>query len=100
MYDIAYACYHGYAHLDTFSDDMARFAKMKRDCGLTMDHLDGNYHNHTQANLSLMPGILNSQKSAKTKKFLFPYKLTCAYVGDSYRLLLTAGDQILETKVL
>lgn len=79
---------------------MARFAKMKRDCGLTIDHLDGNYHNNTQANLSLMPGMLNSRKSAKTKKFLFPYKLTCAYVGDSYRLLLTAGDQILEAKVL
>lgn len=79
---------------------MARFAKMKQDCGLTIDHLDGDYHNNTQANLSLMPGMLNSRKSAKTKKFLFPYKLTCAYVGDSYRLLLTAGDNVLEAKVL
>lgn len=79
---------------------MVKFLKMKQDCGLTIDHLDGDYHNNTQANLALMTGELNRHKSNRTRKFLLPYKLTVAYVDGNYRLLLTAGDRVLEAKVL
>lgn len=47
-----------------------------------------------------MTRSLNRRKSNKTKKCLLPYKLTVAYVDDTYRLLLTAGDRVLEAKVL
>lgn len=47
-----------------------------------------------------MTGELNRHKSNRTRKFLLPYKLTVAYVDGNYRLLLTAGDRVLEAKVL
>lgn len=56
LYDIAYGCYAGLVHCDTFADDMARLIQMKKDGNLTIEHLDNNYYNNTRANLVLMTG--------------------------------------------
>lgn len=98
LHDIAYACYYGYVHCQTFADDMRRYKQEKH--GLTIDHLDGDYHNHTKANLSLMTDSANVKKRFVDEKFLPPYVVTPAYVDGNYRLQLTYDGKVLETRVL
>ena len=57
-----------------------------------MDHCDGNPHNNTMYNLSIMDISPNSSKGAIIDRFLWPVVLKTAYVDSEYRISITWND--------
>lgn len=88
MYDLALSCYYGMVHEKTLDSDLQRYFSWKNGQGLELDHLDGNVHNNTILNLSLMSHCSNSGKKLFPAGFISPYTLAMAYVDGEYRTQL------------
>lgn len=88
IYDIAYACYTGKVHTDSFLKDMRDFIRWKNENRYTADHADTNHRNNTVLNLSLMTRKLNSSKSNLIAKFVDPFSIITAYCNGEYRIEL------------
>lgn len=90
IHDLAYAAYNGHIKsVETWRADMQAFLDWKRFNGLTMDHADGNGHNNTAANISLMPASLNTSKLDIASRFQPPVYMASAYVDGDYRIGIT-----------
>ena len=88
MYDIAYACYTGKVHANSFLNDMRGFIKWKNENRYTVDHADSNHRNNTILNLSMMSRKLNSSKNDLVSKFVDPFSILTAYCNGEYRIEL------------
>ena len=87
LYDIAYACYHGFIKsVDSWLDDMKKYIDKKNLQGMQIDHADNNIHNNTVYNLSLMPISFNQSKSNIVSRFKEPLYLNSAFVDNEYRV--------------
>lgn len=86
LYDLAYACYTGKVHADTFIKDMQRYYEFKAFNGLSIDHADNNILNNTALNLSAMPRALNESKSDIVARVKMPVYLNSAYCNGAYRV--------------
>lgn len=86
LYDIAYACYAGKVHVDSFLEDMSNFIKWKNENKYTVDHADSNHRNNTILNLSMMTRKLNSSKNDLIAKFVDPFSIITAYCNGEYRI--------------
>ena len=86
VYDIAYACYTGKVHADSFMEDMSNFIKWKNENRYTVDHADTNHRNNTVFNLSMMTRKLNASKSNLIAKFVDPFSIITAYCNGEYRI--------------
>ena len=81
-HDLAYGVYSGEVKCDSFYKDMRSYFKKKGT--LTVDHADGNVHNNTSHNLSLMTRKNNMRKGNITRKVKLPDKIIIAYDGKGY----------------
>lgn len=91
IHDLSYACYHGYIKsFDTWITGMQEYHDMKGE--RTVDHCDGNPHNNTVYNLSIMDVEPNSSKGAIIDRFIWPVVLKTAYVDSEYRISITWND--------
>lgn len=88
MYDIAYACYSGKVHVESFLDDMRDFIRWKNENRYTVDHADSNHRNNTILNLSMMSRKLNSSKNDLIAKFVDPFTIITAYSNGEYLIEL------------
>ncbi len=90
IYDVAFACYEGLVHANSFIADLDSFREYKHDNGMTIDHLmdDDECCNHTRWNLSLMDMRMNQSKSNIMRRFTFPYVVFAAVCDGCYRLEL------------
>ncbi|MBR6619903.1 MAG: hypothetical protein IKK85_06135 [Clostridia bacterium] len=86
LYDLAYACYTGAAHADSFVEDMQIYYERKAFNGLSIDHADNNILNNTVLNLSAMPISLNVNKSDIVARVKMPIYLNSAYCNGEYRV--------------
>lgn len=86
LYDLIYASYSGAVHSATLKEDLQKYFDWKHSQGLTIDHIDGNTHNGTVWNLSLMPLSANVGKKSFPAGFVPPYNLIMAYVDGEYRV--------------
>lgn len=88
IYDIAFACYSGKVHAESFLDDMRDFIKWKNENRYTVDHADSNHRNNTIFNLSMMERKLNSSKNNLITKFVDPFSIITLYCNGEYRIEL------------
>lgn len=86
LYDLAYACYTGMLHADSFVADLQHYYDWKSSRGLTIDHADNNVHNNTVLNLSPMQRGTNTAKSEISARFVPPYYLNSVFYNGEYRV--------------
>lgn len=88
IYDLAYGCYSGIIHYDTYLEDIQRFFEYKHFHDYVIDHADGIITNHTVNNLSLMTSTENKQKLDVVSRVKLPARLSVAFVDGKYRVCL------------
>ena len=81
-HDLACGVYSGIVKCKSFYDDMRTYFEQKGE--LTVDHADGNVHNNTKNNLSLMTQNNNRKKGNITRKVKLPEKIIIAFDGEGY----------------
>ena len=87
--DLAFGCYNGLVHYDSFVEDMQKYLNGK--VGLAIDHADSNAHNNTKNNLSLMESELNRAKGVITARVKLPNGIVTAFVNGRYRIEFVAA---------
>lgn len=85
---LAYGCYHGFIKYATLASDIEKFRAYMRDNNLVVDHIDDNYHNNTEHNLSVMLSEDNNRKKDIISKIKEPSACIVSYVDDTYRVRL------------
>lgn len=90
---LAYLAY--YDNKLTVDNYAERIEILKRYCdenGLSIEHLDGDYHNHRKYNIALVKGTLNSQKNDKISRIFEPYCFTVVFDKPLYSGIESGGD--------
>ncbi len=85
---LAYGCYCGLIKYETLAEDARKFTDYIKENNVVIDHLDDNYHNNTEYNLSLMPSADNNRKKDIVSKIKEPAACIVAHVNGEYRVRL------------
>ena len=91
--DLAYLAYYDSSlTVENFVMKIQTFKQYKRDCKLSMEHLDGNFHNHRKYNIALVKGGLNSRKNDKISHIIEPFCFTAVF-DKPYHSGIESGGQ-------
>lgn len=97
--DLVYLAYHGFAGtsitMENYEDLLLRFINYKSWNDLSDEHLDGDFHNHLEYNVTVIPWSLNSEKNNLMSKIKEPYCIKIGYDKGKYKIL--AGKLDAET---
>lgn len=86
--DLAYLAYNKDLTLDNYIEELSKFREYKRNNGLSIEHLDGDFNCHYKYNLALVPAGLNSQKCDKILHIKEPYFLTVVASDKVFKILI------------
>lgn len=78
--DLAYIAYYDNTlTINNCIEKLKELKKYKKENRLSIEHLDGDFHNHYKYNIALVDEGLNSQKNDKISRIVEPYFLTVVY---------------------
>ncbi len=91
--DLAYLAYYdGDLTADNFIEKRQALKKYKEENGLTLEHLDGDFHNHRKYNIVLVNETLNSRKNDKISRIVEPFCFTAVF-DKPYHSGIESGGQ-------
>lgn len=90
--DLAYLAYYDDLTVDNYIEKLAKLKQYKKDKGLSIEHLDSNFHNHRKYNIALVAEGLNSKKNDKVLHIKEPYFFTAVMSGGKYKIVVGRAD--------
>lgn len=91
--DLAYLAYYDNLTMDNFIDKLLELKQYKRDNGLSIEHLDSNYHNHRKYNIALVDEGMNRKKCDRILHIKEPYFFTAVMSDGKYKIVLGRADE-------
>lgn len=83
--DLAYLAYYDIdLTVDNYIEKIKALKAYKKINGLSIEHLDSDFHNHRKYNIALVKGSLNSVKNDKISRIVEPYCFTVVYDNPFY----------------
>ena len=86
--DLAYLSYYNSITVKNYKEEIKRIQTGKECNEKSIEHLDGNFHNHRKYNLSLVSKSLNSRKNDKISRIIEPYCFAVVYTGNEYKIII------------
>ena len=90
--DLAYLAYYDNLTMDNYIEKLAELKRYKKDNGLNIEHLDGNFHNHLKYNITLVAEEMNSKKQDMISYIKEPYFFTAVVSGGKYKIVVGRAD--------
>lgn len=91
--DLAYLAYYDNLTMDNYIEKLAELKRYKKDNGLNIEHLDGNFHNHLKYNITLVAEEMNSKKQDMISYIKEPYFFTAVISGGKYKIVIGRADE-------
>lgn len=85
---LAFLVYYGDTNLDNYKEHIQILKESNTKYGLSIEHLDGDYHNHRKYNLALVPKSLNSEKNNKISRIKEPHCFVVVNDGEKFKMVV------------
>lgn len=86
--DLAFLSYYGNLTVNNYKEKLAKLKQHKVDNGLSIEHLDSDFHNHFKYNIALVPEGLNSRKNDKILRIKEPHCFAIVNSNGKYKILV------------
>lgn len=90
--NLAYLAYYDDLTMDNYIDKLRTFQRYKEELGLSIEHLDGNYHVHYKYNIALVEQGLNSKKCDMISHIKEPYFFTVVIDNGKFKIVVGQAD--------
>lgn len=90
---LAFLAYYADITVDNYVSVIRNFKQYTKEHRLSVEHLDGDYHNHRKYNLALVPEGLNSRKSNKIDRVIEPYCFLIVRSNGKFKIAVGKLDE-------
>lgn len=90
---LAFIAYYADITVDNYVSVIRNFKQYTKEHRLSVEHLDGDYHNHRKYNLALVPEGLNSRKSNKIDRVIEPYCFLIVRSNGKFKIAVGKLDE-------